>query len=67
LFGTRANISTGMIMSTSGKKGNLIHLKEQAPEIYAFQDRFVEHTSYSTTEIREARAPLDSLLQRLRP
>jgi hypothetical protein len=56
-----------MIMSTSGKKGNLIHLKEQAPEIYAFQDRFVEHTSYSTTEIREARAPLDSLLQRLRP
>jgi hypothetical protein len=35
--------------------------------IYAFQDRFVEHTSYSTTEIREARESLDSLLQRLRP
>jgi hypothetical protein len=35
--------------------------------IYAFQDRFVEHTSYSATEIRGARASLEGLLQRLRP
>jgi hypothetical protein len=35
--------------------------------IYAFQDRSVKHTSYSATEIREARASLESLLQRLRP
>jgi hypothetical protein len=34
--------------------------------IYAFQDRFVEHTSYSATEIREARTSLEGLLQRLR-
>lgn len=34
--------------------------------IYAFGDRFVEHTSYSATEIREARVSLVSLLQRLR-
>jgi nitrogen regulatory protein PII-like uncharacterized protein len=35
--------------------------------VYAFQDRSVEHTSYSATEIREARASLESLLQKLRP
>lgn len=35
--------------------------------IYAFQDRVAKHTRYSATEIREARASLDSLLQRLRP
>jgi hypothetical protein len=33
--------------------------------IYAFQDRTVEHTSYSATEIRDARATLENLLQRL--
>jgi hypothetical protein len=34
--------------------------------IYAFQDRSVEHTSYSATEIRQTRASLEGLLQRLR-
>jgi hypothetical protein len=34
--------------------------------IYAFQDRSVEHTCYSATEIRQARASLEGLLQRLR-
>lgn len=33
--------------------------------IYAFRGKAVEHTSYSATEIREARASLESLLQRL--
>jgi hypothetical protein len=33
--------------------------------VYAFRDRTVEHTSYSATEIREARASLETLLQGL--
>lgn len=62
--GWRQGLRMPLVQEALAQKMN-VTTSEIIVGIYAFRGKAVEHTSYSATEIREARASLESLLQRL--